>query len=175
MKLPPGNWFAPPGSNRNGGGGNETVGAFDIEGRKATRSVQAIRRFSPDGRWLAYCKEIGGQLYVTPFPGPGARVAVSSAGGRDPRWRGDGKELYYLTPDGKVMVVPITPETAFHPGTSELLFQSKLSSRYLTASLNTASWDVDSIGNRFLLTVPASESPAPQVNVIFNWTSLLKK
>ena len=63
--------------------------------------------FSPDGRWLAYCDETSGQLYVTPFPGPGGRIAVSSAGGGDPRWRGDGQELDYVADDLSIVSVAV--------------------------------------------------------------------
>jgi Tol biopolymer transport system component len=53
-------------------------------------------KFSPDGKWLAYSDAATRQVYVTRFPGPGGRIAVTSSGGSDPRWRGDGQELFYV-------------------------------------------------------------------------------
>src|SRR5262249_21779176 len=66
-------------------------------------------QFSPDGRWVAYSSNESGktEIYVAPFPGPGGNWKVSSAGGSEPRWRRDGKELFYLAPDGKLMAVDL--------------------------------------------------------------------
>ena len=66
-------------------------------------------QFSPDGRWVAYESNESGQvaIYVRPFPGPGGQWQVSNAGGTQPRWRSDGTELFYVTPDGRLMAVPI--------------------------------------------------------------------
>jgi eukaryotic-like serine/threonine-protein kinase len=59
-------------------------------------------QFSPDGRWISYLSGVSGrsEIYLQPFPGPGERVTVSSSGGVQAKWRGDGKELFYLTPEG---------------------------------------------------------------------------
>src|SRR5207244_1980532 len=66
--------------------------------------------FSPDGRWLAYASDESGrfEVYVQPFPGPGAKLQVSTAAGVQPRWRGDGRELFYREPSGRFMAVPVT-------------------------------------------------------------------
>ena len=66
--------------------------------------------FSPDGRWLATFSTESGrwEVYVSPFPGPGRRTQISTAGGFDARWRRDGKEIFYLAPDGKLMVAAIS-------------------------------------------------------------------
>jgi len=66
--------------------------------------------FSPDGRWVAYQSNESGrdEIYVRPFPGPGGQWQVSTAGGSDPRWRPDGKELYYLAPDLKLMAAAVS-------------------------------------------------------------------
>ena len=65
--------------------------------------------FSPDGHWVAYQSDESGrvEVYVRPFPGPGGQWQVSTAGGKDPRWRPDGKELYYIAPDSRLMAAPI--------------------------------------------------------------------
>jgi hypothetical protein len=67
------------------------------------------RQFSPDGKWIAYESNESGrwEAYVQPFPGPGARVPISINGGGQVRWRGDGKELFFLARDERLMAVPI--------------------------------------------------------------------
>ena len=63
----------------------------------ATRFNETNPQFSPDGRWLAYTSDESGktEVYVRPFPGPGQKRLVSSEGGTEPRWRGDGREIFY--------------------------------------------------------------------------------
>lgn len=74
-----------------------------------TRFQESKGQFSPDGRWIAYQSDESGRLeiYVQPFPGPGRRTLVSSDGGDEARWRQDGRELFYLAPDNRLMAVPI--------------------------------------------------------------------
>ena len=66
-------------------------------------------RFSPDGRWVVCESDDSGraEVYVTPFPGPGGKRQVSAAGGARPRWRRDGKEIFYLSPDNKMMAATV--------------------------------------------------------------------
>src|SRR5262249_16234927 len=66
-------------------------------------------QFSPDGKWVAYQSDGTGQfeIYVQPFPGPGASLPVSKNGGAQVRWRRDGKELFYIAPDDRLMAVAI--------------------------------------------------------------------
>ena len=77
--------------------------------RCADRVHRELSVFSPDGRWIAYTTNEAGQpnVYVQPFPGPGAKYQVSRDGGSQPVWRADGKELFYLGADGTLMAVPI--------------------------------------------------------------------
>jgi eukaryotic-like serine/threonine-protein kinase len=69
-------------------------------------------KFSPDGHWVAYVSNDSGkdEIYVVPFPNAGARVQVSTEGGSQPRWRRDGRELYYLSPEAKIMVAELPAE-----------------------------------------------------------------
>ena len=84
-------------------------------------------QFSPDGRWVAYqsneSKPV--QIYIQPFPGPGGRRQVTTAGGSQPRWRPDGKELFYVGLDGRLMAVPIAvgADRQLEAGTAVALFQ----------------------------------------------------
>lgn len=85
-------------------------------------------QFSPDGRWIAYNANESGryEVYVVPFPPTGDKWQVSSAGGVQPRWRGDGNELYYLTPDGVLMAVDIRTDDKVHASTPRALFPTRL-------------------------------------------------
>ena len=80
--------------------------------------------FSPDGRWIAYTSNEGGQpnVYVQPFPGPGAKSQMSRDGGSHPVWRADGKELFYLGADGTMMAVPIGAARSFDAGLPQAQF-----------------------------------------------------
>jgi eukaryotic-like serine/threonine-protein kinase len=86
---------------------------------------EALARIAPDGRWLAYQSNESGrtEIYVTPFPGPGRRWLVSLAGGSEPIWSHDGRELFYVAPDGRLMVVSTGKGGEFAPGVPEALFE----------------------------------------------------
>jgi WD40 repeat protein len=119
--------------------------------------------FSPDGRWIAYESNRSGrvEVYLQPFPGPGAEVQVSTAGGSAARWRRDGREIFYVGPDGRLMAVPIQP--AVTGSTLELaapvpLFQAR-SENYMVAP----------DGQRFLLYINAAPPITTPLSVIVNW------
>ena len=76
-------------------------------------------QFSPDGRWVAYASDESGrpEVYVQPFPGPGPKIQISTAGGIQPRWRRDGKELFYrVDVTGKMMAVRSRPMDSSRQG-----------------------------------------------------------
>ena len=86
-------------------------------------------QFSPDRSWVAFeSDESGvGEIYVQPFPGPGRRLVISSGGGSQVRWRADGRELYYVSPDESLMAVPIaTTPTGLSIGVPVKLFDVAL-------------------------------------------------
>ena len=129
-------------------------------------------QFSPDDRLVAYQSDESGQLevYVRPFPGPGRAEKVSIAGGASPRWRADGRELYYLSSDGKVIAVPIGAQgSAVVPGTPTTLFQSRVAGGSWGAAAGNLlpQYDVASDG-RFLMNVTAEETVSP-ITIILNW------
>ena len=104
--------------------------------------------FSPDGNWVAYQSNESGrfEVYVRPFPGPGGQSVVSTGGGNSPRWRPDGKELYYLAPDARLMAATVVTQGAtLTPGTPEALFQT-----HITQGTNRQQYDVARDG-RFLI------------------------
>jgi serine/threonine protein kinase len=108
-------------------------------------------QISPDGKWVAYASDESGnwEIYVTTFPGAVGKWQVSRGGGTEPRWRGDGKELFYLGPRGMLTAVPVNTETAFSSGTPTPLFQ--FHGRAVISSTDVFSYDVTKDGKRFLV------------------------
>ena len=126
--------------------------------------------FSPDGRWMAYVSDESGrtEVYVAPFPGPGGKWQASTAGGRTPHWRKDGRELYYLAPDDKMMVVDAGEKGAgLQLGIAHALFQAHV------PPLNSM-YDVSRDG-RFLMNSIGEDKTATPLTLVVNWTAELKK
>jgi Tol biopolymer transport system component len=131
-------------------------------------------KFKPDGRWVAYNGSEGGrspEVYVVPFPPTGQRFQVSVQGGTQPRWRGDGQELYYLGPDGTLMTVRVPGGDVRRIAQAEPLFQTGLE---VSSSFDQYTPSVD--GQRFLIRHPEGTigDRAP-VYVIVNWRALLAR
>ena len=127
-------------------------------------------QFSPDGNWVAYQSNSTGQpeIYVQPFPGPGQKVQVSAGGGVQARWRQDGRELFYLSLDNRIMATPIRLEAArgtVDPGTPKALFAIRPPNAPQQAYARQYSVSRD--GTRFLVDT-LKESALPVV-VAFNW------
>ena len=132
--------------------------------------TQDLAAFSPNGHLVAYNSDESGrgEVYVQTFP-PGARSAVSSGGGAFPKWRGDGKEIFYVTNDGKVMAAQIKSESPFQTDVPQQLFQTNI--RFGPGFPYAVTRD----GSRFLINTPAeANNPAP-LTVVLNWTAGLKK
>ena len=128
-------------------------------------------QFSPDGRWVAYQSNESGrfEIYVQPFPGPGDKVKVSIAGGTDARWHPDGKELFFLAPDGTLMAATVrTVGSTFDPGTPKPLFQTRTA---VGGNANLFPQYAVSRDGRFLINVPDEASSAAPLTVIVNWKS----
>jgi serine/threonine protein kinase/Tol biopolymer transport system component len=126
-------------------------------------------QLSPDGRWLAYySNELGSpQIWVQPFPGPGVRQRVSTNGGNQPKWRGDGKELFYLRPDGMLMTVDITPGPTLEVGAPRELFKTPLKA----VSSISDQYAVTRDGQRFLSLGPVGETTEVPVTIVVNWAA----
>ena len=138
-------------------------------------------QFSPDGRWVAYASNESGryEIYIRPFPGPGGKWQVSTGGGIYPRWRRDGKELFYVAPDNRMMAAPIQVAAdgrTLSPGAPVALFASRLTTGNtgIGGFASRAQYAVAPDG-RFLLNVSADDAAASPITIVQNWTALLKK
>lgn len=124
--------------------------------------------FSPDSRWLAYSSDESGdrRVFIRPFPGPGARTQVSGRQGGDARWRQDGKEIFYMSNDNKLMAVEVASNATLTVGAETMLF---------SAPNKAWSYDATTDGRRFLLAVPLEEEKPAPLTVILNWAEDLIK
>jgi serine/threonine protein kinase len=132
-------------------------------------------KFSSDGKWVAYASNESGkfEIYVTSFPGAQGKWQVSTAGGTQPRWRGDTKELFYLAPDGKMMAVPVSAGANFDAGAPAALFQAH--AREFFATSEQVSYDVTKDGQRFLINTQVKNADTHPMSVILNWDAEMKK
>ena len=132
-------------------------------------------QFSPDGKWVAYASTESGkwEVYVTSFPDGRGKWQISIAGGAQPRWRGDGKELFYLASDAKIMAVPVAGGANFDAGGPVALFQAN--PRLLVATSELVAFDAAKDGQRFLVNTQLSNPEAQPMSVILNWPAQLKK
>jgi eukaryotic-like serine/threonine-protein kinase len=130
---------------------------------------------SPDGRWVAYQSfESGkGEVYVQSFPRPeGGKWQISESGGIHPRWRGDGRELFYYSVDGRLMAVPIRSDDALAAGAPVPLFEARLLNGGTTAWGFRQQYEVTRDAQRFLLNLPLEEASPPSITVVVDWTAL---
>jgi Tol biopolymer transport system component len=126
-------------------------------------------QFSPDGRWVAYQSNESGsfEIYVQPFPAASAKWQLSIGGGTQPRWRADGKELFFIAPDAKLMAAAVTASaTTFEAAPPVALFQTRIvgSSSGLLKHHYAVSRD-----GRFLINETAEASTATPITLILNW------
>jgi Tol biopolymer transport system component/predicted Ser/Thr protein kinase len=144
---------------------------------------ERLGQLSPDSHWMAYTSDESGrrEVYVRPFPAAEGQWKISLAGGDQPRWRGDGKELFFVGADRMMMAVavrggsPPGPGTkpSFEAGAPQPLFEANLAQ---SPANNVLEYDVTADGKRFLLaTVVAGATSEPPLTVVSNWTAGLKK
>jgi hypothetical protein len=136
---------------------------------------ERLAQFSPDGKWMAYESEESGspEVYVQPIPATGNKRQISVMGGVHPRWRHDGKQLFYVSADRKMMAVPVSSSgTAFESGAPLVLFPNA------PAGANRVfGYQPSTDGKKFLATVPVEGAAAaqPPVTIWLNWQAGLKK
>jgi Tol biopolymer transport system component len=168
-----------------GAGGSPTstdIWALPLTGERKpfpfvqTPFTEGVGRFSPDGRWVAYNSNESGRLevYVVPFPMAGGKWQISAGGGEQPRWRRDGKELFYL--NGNVVVAAEVNGTgaAFQVGAARRLFEVRRRTQSYRGFGLSSAYDVTPDGQRFLVNVVDQAALPPPVTVITNWAATLR-
>jgi Tol biopolymer transport system component len=130
-------------------------------------------QFSPDGRWVAYAATESPvqQVYVQSFPPGRGKWQISTDGGGQPRWRHDGKELFYVDPLGKMMSVETKPGATSGPGPPKPLFTFRGSKN----PWGTFRYDVTGDGRKFIILTPFEETSFDPLHIVLNWTAGLKK
>ena len=125
----------------------------------------AVGRISPDGRWVAFHSNTArSEAFLQGFPS-GPRVQVSTAGGVQPRWRRDGRELYFIAGQDLMAVSIGTTDPLKHIGLPVVLFRMPN---------GAGEYDVAD-GQRFVIAEPQTAAEPSSISVVFNWTSLLKR
>jgi serine/threonine protein kinase len=147
----------------------------DLRPAQFLKAVSTLKtaRFSPDGKWVVYSSNESGkwEIYVTTFPDAHGKWQVSTAGGTQPRWRGDGKELFYLSPDDKLIAVPVKTGANFETGTPATLFQA-YPRETVAATSEQFFYDVSQDGQKFLINTQLKSAIRP-MSVVQNWPSKL--
>jgi len=133
-------------------------------------------KFAPGGQWYAFASDEGGgisDVYLRPFPGPGAQIRVSAGGGAWPTWREDGKELFYLNGEGHLVVVKVQFEGGPSVSPAKIITENPI-----TPDPNSRfpSFDVHPDGQSFLLYRGRRETPgASQLTIMRDWVGLLEE
>lgn len=166
-----------------GSRGNQNIWVVTRDGAQKPRvylnagSNEAQPEFSPDGEWIAYSSNESGrsEIFVQPYPANGQKYAISTDGGTQPRWRRDGRELFFLVQDGTLMAAPVNVSArGFEAGVARPLFKTQLTGVHL---LVYQSYDIAPDGQRFILNrPPAGEvTPVDPLTVVVNWTAALRR
>ena len=138
----------------------------------ATPAEEMHGNFSSDGRYVAYTSNLSGkfEVYVETFPKSDRKWTVSTNGGYEPRWRADGREIFYLSEDRKLMAVTVGPGPQFEVPTP--LFQTRVPTG---VNPNRTHYVPSRDGKRFLVNTQTGDSSPTPITVVLNWTTGLKK
>jgi Tol biopolymer transport system component len=133
----------------------------------------AAGRFSPDGRWMAYVSEEAGrpEVYVSPFPTASRKWQISTAGGSQPVWSRNGRELYFLTPDRKLVAAKVATMPEFHIEAAQTLFEVVEK----PSASDIPLYDVRPDGSRFLVNIPVEGVGSEPLTVVLNWMAGLPR
>jgi Tol biopolymer transport system component len=167
---------------KNGGAQNKIdLWALPMTGEKVpfpyieTPFEEAHAQFSPDSRWVAYTSNESGrsEVYVQSFPVGGGKWQISTAGGDQPQWRSDGKELFYIAPDRNLMAVSIEGSLTLAVGRPTVLFQTLMPLSGITDDRNNFAPSKD--GQRFLINTLAESANTQPLILVLNWASEMKR
>jgi eukaryotic-like serine/threonine-protein kinase len=136
-----------------------------------TKTSETNGQISPDGKWVAYASNESGdwEIYVTTFPTAAGKWQVSQSGGSEPRWRGDGKEIFYIGAGGTLTAVPVSTTGTFASGNPAPLFHTQL--RAQVSSTDQFTYDATKDGQRFLVNRYAKPPQVAPLRIILNATT----
>ena len=149
-------------------------GGADTPSRLEARVSVTHIRVSPDGKWVAYISFESGrpEVYIQNFPTPLRKWRISTAGGNQPVWRRDGRELFYADLDNRLVAVPITLGATVEWGAPVPRFELRAEA---AGGDVWHQYDVTPDGQRFLVNMLPEQAAAPPIKVVVNWPALLKK
>ena len=161
-----------------GMGGSQDIWVLPLFGDRMptafaqTAQNEANAAFAPDGQWMAYESTSNARvdIYVWPFPSGSGQFQISQGGGSQPRWRADGKELFFLAPGGTMMAVAIDTTRQFDVGVPRVLFR-----KVGLVSVPGRAYDVSTDGKRFLLNLPPEQAAPTLITVVVNWLATIPK
>ncbi|MGQ0736911.1 MAG: hypothetical protein ACT4QD_25075 [Acidobacteriota bacterium] len=132
-------------------------------------------QFSPDGTLVAYTSDETGspEVYVQPVPPSGAKWPISSGGGSAPRWRADGREIFYVAPDRKLMAMDVRIPPTFEPGVPRPLFEVSFDTPG-RIPVDVLPYVVAGDGQRFLMSRVTEASAAAPIPIVLDWMAALK-
>jgi hypothetical protein len=134
-------------------------------------------QLSPDGRWIVYVSNESGsnEVYGRPFPSGDGKWQISTSGGSEPTWRGDGKELFYLAANQDLMAVAIKGGAIMNASPPTRLFGTAMSTGLINTSYTRNQYVVTADGQRFLVNQGTTAALTSPVTVVVNWQAALKK
>jgi len=137
----------------------------------STQASETNGQISPDGKWVAYASNESGdwEVYVTTFPSAAGKWQVSRGGGTEPRWRGDGKEIFYIGPKSTLTAVTVARGDTFSTGNPTPLFRTQF--RAQVSSTDLFSYDVTKDGQRFLVNRYAKPAQISPLHIVLNATA----
>ena len=126
-------------------------------------------------RWVAYMSDESGrfEIYIDSFPEPRKKIRISIDGGRFPQWRGDGRELFFLSADYKLMAVDVIAGPVLKLGEPHKLFSAPIFGGGTANEVHR--WDVAADGQKFLITTVSAQSISAPFTVVLNWQAGLRK
>ncbi|HLY60290.1 MAG TPA: protein kinase [Terriglobia bacterium] len=139
------------------------------------KAMETNGQISPDGKWVAYASNESGDwdIYVTTFPNPVGKWQISRDGGTEPRWRPDGKEIFYINLKGELTAVEVSAESTFSTGTPVTLFPIR--ARAQISSTDLYSYDVSKDGKRFLVNRYIKPDHVEPLTVVLNAAEGMKQ
>lgn len=137
-----------------------------------TEFSESNGQLSPDGRWLAYTSNVSGrpEVYVRPLPSAAGQVKISTQGGMQPRWRGDGREVFYIE-GRKLMAATVNSRAGFEARVPQALFEARMP----PTGPGGYQYDVTADGKRFLVITSRQEMSEAPITVEVNWLAGAKR